>query len=202
MSAALLATLAFYGSWLPLRKSALLNEAVGQLRTVNNPADLITLLSVPLDAPSPIGQGETMRDVAGVVLTILNMPHEPERNPAVVSAVVAFVEFVTDRFAPILTRGKGVAFHQTLYTMGAINAVAYLDTGEPAYLDEAEKLFTTGLGASPNRPEYLHGLLDVYRMRGDARSTRTLARRILELWPEDRFARSALAELPEDVKEQ
>jgi hypothetical protein len=143
-----------------------------------------------------------MRDVAGVVLTILNMPHEGERNPAVVSAVVTFVDFVRGHFAPIRARGKGVAFHQTLYTMGAINAVAYLHTGEPAYLDEAERLFAIGLGASANRPEYLHGLLDVYRMRGDTGNTRALARRILALWPDDRFARAALAELPEDVREQ
>jgi hypothetical protein len=75
-----------------------------------------------------------------------------------------------------------------------VHVMAYVKTREPVYLTEAERLFSRGLQVSPKRAEYLHGLLEVYRLAKDTDKLKAVADAILTQWPDDQRARTALAE--------
>jgi hypothetical protein len=53
---------------------------------------------------------------------------------------------------------------------------------------------------SPNRPQFLYGLFDFYRMTGNFARAREVGEKILALWPEDELARKILKDLPEKNK--
>jgi hypothetical protein len=185
---ALLAAIAVYGSYLPLRKSRLFHEAVQNLAAIHSPPQFAARLSVPLDAASPIGQGELVQETASLVLSLIQIPGTPSR----VTAELA--KFVNGTFEPIFQRGKGIGFAPTLYNVGAINVIAYFQTRDPAFLATAEKLFSRGREASPNRPEFLYGLFDVYRMTQNIEGAKAIADTILRQWPDDERTRAALSE--------
>jgi hypothetical protein len=183
-----LAAVAVYGSYQPLRKSQLYRQAYEKRGSIHTAAEFTALLSMPLDAPSPIGQAEQVKDTAQAVLTLIEMENT---SPAV---TVALVNFMNAYFAPIYQRGKGIGFGQIVYYMGTINVIAHLKTGRPDYLAAAQDLFSRGLEASPRRPEFLYGLLDVYRMAGNTEKVKAVAGTILTQWPDDQNTRAALAE--------
>jgi hypothetical protein len=186
--AAMLAAVAVYGSYQPIHKSRLFYHAVQNIGTVHSPPQFAALLSPALDAPSPIGQVEMVWETAALVLTLIQMPDTP---PAVTAELA---NFVNGYFLPILQRGKGIGFLLTLYNVGTINVVAYIQTRNPTFLGAAEKLLSRGLEASPNRPEFLYALLDVYRLAENTEKVQAVADTILRLWPDDEGTRAALAE--------
>lgn len=183
----LLGAATFFGTYQPLRKSLLYEQAVRGVSSVRNPAQFVRLFVAPLDASSPIGHGEVVRGTTAIVLNLVQKQSAP---PYV---VVALRNFVEERFAPIDRRGKGIGYAQTLYNVGAINVIAYLRTANPAYLDAAHKYFSRGLTESPGRAEFLYGLMDVYRLAGDKENFQSIAKAILQRWPDDENTRAALA---------
>src|SRR5580658_9476046 len=66
-------SIAYYGSYLPLRKAQGFIATLQGLQTTppTSLQDLETRLSVPLDEPSPIGQEELVRNMANSVLSFV-----------------------------------------------------------------------------------------------------------------------------------
>ena len=186
--AATLALMAMYGSYRPMRKAELFRQAYEKRGTVQTAADFEALMLTPLEAPSPIGQVEQVRDTAAAVLAVIRM----EKTPVAVTADLA--NFVNAYFEPVYQGGKGIGFTQALYYIGAINVLTYVRTGRPDYLRTAERLLSTGLQRGPRRPEFLYALLDVYRMAGNTEKVKAVAETILRQWPEDQGTRTALAD--------
>ena len=185
--AAILAAIAVYGTYQPMHKSQLFYHTLQDVGTVHSPPQFAALLSVPLDAPSPFGQRELVQATAGLVITLIRKPDTPPEVTA------ALVNFVNGRFLPILQQGRGIGFVPSLYTVGTSNVDAYLQTQNRIFLTAAENLFSRGLEASPNRPEFLYGLLDVYRLAENTEKVQAVADTILRLWPDDQGTRAALA---------
>ena len=100
------------------------------------------------------------------------------------------VQFVEDSYAPIMTRGRGMSYTQNLYTLGNMYQVAFLKTHNPQYLARARASYEQGLTLAPRRPQFLYGLLDVYRLQGDADGVRSISQSILALWDDPRVKKS------------
>lgn len=184
---ALIMGVAFYGSYLPLRKGQMFIATLQGLQT--NPAtslqDLETRLSRPLNFPSPIGQEELVRNMANSVLAFV------QQGPNA-SSTAALIGFMNKYYDPILNYGRGMSFGQDVYLAGAINEIAFAETGNPTYLAAAKKWYTEAVTLGPNRPQGLYGLFDVYRASNNVTGTIQIGERILKNWPTDTQVKSAL----------
>jgi hypothetical protein len=170
-------SIAYYGSYLPLRKAQMFIATLQGLQT-NAPtslADLETRLSIPLNYPSPIGQEELVRNTANSVLNFV------QQSPNATSTD-ALVSFLMDYYQPILSRGKGMSFGQDLYLVGAINEIAFSKTGQSNFLTTAQQYYEEGQQLGPNRPQPLYGLFDVYRAEDNVASTTAIADQIIKNW--------------------
>jgi hypothetical protein len=86
-----------------------------------------------------------------------------------------------------------MSFGQDLYLEGAINEIAFAETGDPTYLAAAQKWYSEGVTLGPNRPQSLYGLFDVYRAEGDSTDTIAVGTTILRNWPADTRIAQAMA---------
>jgi hypothetical protein len=181
-------SIAYYGSYLPLRKAQMFIATLQGLQT-NAPtslADLENRLSIPLNYPSPIGQEELVRNTANSVLNFV------QQSPNATSTD-ALVGFLMDYYNPILAQGKGMSFGQDLYLVGAINEIAFSKTGQTNFLSTAQQYYEEGEQLGPNRPQPLYGLFDVYRAEGNVASTTAVADLIIKNW-NDTTVSQALAQ--------
>ena len=149
--------------------------------------DLETRLSIPLDYPSPIGQEELVRNTANSILNFV------QQSPDTTSTD-ALVGFMMSYYNPILAQGKGMSFGQDLYLVGAVNEIAFAQTGQSNFLTTAQEYYEQGEVDGPNRPQPLYGLFDVYRAEGNVSGTVVVANRILANWPSDMTVQQALAQ--------
>jgi hypothetical protein len=184
--------IAIYGSYLPMRKAQMFISTLQSLQT--SPAtslqDLETRLSVPLDYPSPIGQEELVRNMANSVLSFIQQGGDA-------SSTADLISYLNSYYDPILDQGKGMSFGQDLYLEGAINEVAFAQTGDPTYLAAAQQWYAEGVALGPNRPQSLYGLFDVYRAAGDETDTIAIGTKILSNWPSDTQIQQALQQITE-----
>jgi hypothetical protein len=176
----LILTVAAYGSYFPMRKAQMFIATLQGLQSspVSSLDELKSRLSVPLDYSSPIGQEELVRNTANNILSFVSQSADP-------TSTAELVSFLNSYYDPIITPGKGMSFGQDLYLMGAINEIAYVHVGNPAYLSDAQKYYEEGVALGPNRPQTLYGLFDVYRAEGNVASTTAVGEKILSNWPTD-----------------
>lgn len=182
-------SIAYYGSYLPLRKAQGFIATLQGLQTTppTSLQDLETRLSVPLDEPSPIGQEELVRNMANSVLSFV------QQSPNATSTD-ELVSFMMGYYDPILARGKGMSFGQDLYLVGAVNEIAFAQTGQANFLSTAQQYYEEGEELGPNRPQPLYGLFDVYRAEGNVSGTVAIGDKILANWPTDTTVSQALAQ--------
>ena len=172
--------IAFYGSYLPMRKAEIFISTLQGLQTsrATSLSDLETRLSVPLNYPSPIGQEELVRNMANSVLAFVQQGGDA-------SSSAQLIGYLNSYYDPILSQRRGMSFGQDLYIEGAINEIAFAETGNPTYLAASQKYYEEGNQLAPNRPQPLYGLFDVYRAAGDATDTIITGNKILTNWPTD-----------------
>jgi len=182
--------IALYGSYLPMRKAQMFIATLQGLQTQQGQAtslqDLENKLSTPLDYPSPIGQEELVRNMANSVLSFVQQGGDT-------TSTAALISFLDSYYDPILNAGKGMSFSQDLYLEGAVNEIAFAQTGNPTYLIAAQKWYQEGVTLGPNRPQSLYGLFDVYRAESDASGTIAVGTTILHNWPTDTNVQQAMA---------
>jgi hypothetical protein len=178
---------AIYGSYLPMRKAQMFISTLQGLQAspATSLTDLETRLSIPLDYPSPIGQEELVRNMANSILSFVQQGGNP-------SSTAALIGYLNSYYDPILDRGKGMSFGQDLYLEGAINEIAFAETGDQNYLAAAQKWYAEGVTLGPNRPQALYGLFDIYRAAGDETDTIAIGTTILRNWPTDMQVQAVL----------
>ncbi len=178
----------YYGSYRPMRKAQGFISTLQSLQT--NPAtslqDLENRVSGPLNYASPIGQEEIVRNLANSVLSFV------QQQGSNATSTAQLIGFLNSYYDPILDRGKGMSFGQDLYLEGAVNEIAFVQTGDPTYLAAAQQWYQEGETLGPNRPQPLYGLFDVYRAAGDVSDTIAVANKILMNWPTDTQIQASL----------
>lgn len=188
--AALIVFVAVLGSYLPLRKSQMFIGVLNNL-AVQPPTsiqDLETRAAAPLDYYAPIGQEELVRNTANNVLGFIQHGTDATTTRDLVS-------FLNGYYDPILNSGKGMSFGQDLYLEGAVNELAFVQTGDPTYLQAAIKYYSEGHALGPNRPQPLYGLFDVFRAMGDIKDAQAVGEAILANWPSDTRVVASLEQL-------
>lgn len=184
MSAFILAV-AYYGNFLPMRKSQIFISTMQGLRSVGSVSALKDAFSEPFNVPSPIGQEELVRNSGNVILGLVQQTDKPE----IISDLMNFME---SSYRPIIERGRGMSFEQNFYIMGALNELAFVKTKQTNYFNAAKSYYSEGLRLGPKRPQFLYGMFDIYRMEGNIDGTKQIANQILTQWPDDDRTKAAL----------
>jgi len=182
--------LGVWGSVLPYRKAglyAVVSNRVSQGVTLEQFKDLSSFM---IDAPSPIGKDE---GVKMLVSQTINAIMQTENIPR--DVIDDLLRFSEQYFVPIFEKGVSGNFAQNFVLVGAMYQSAGLATGDRSYFEEAKNYYEEGLIYSPNRPQLLYGLFDVYVALGDSASAKKTGEQILTLWPEDAVMKERLKEL-------
>lgn len=186
---ALIFGVSVYGSYLPMRKAEMFIATLQGLQSqpASSLDDLKQRISIPLDYPSPIGQEELVRNMANSILSFV-------QQGTSATSTAQLIGFLNQYYAPIIVRGKGMSFGQDLYLNGAINEIAFAETGDSSYLSTAQQYYLQANALGPNRPQALYGLFDVYRAGGDTTDTIAVAQKIMTNWPTDTRIQASLAQ--------
>lgn len=187
VAALVILTIGVYGNFLPMRKSQILIGTLRDLRDSESVQDFKDNLAIPLNFPSPIGQEEAVRNVANVILGIIQQTKDPQ-------VVADFIAFIEDHYKPIISRGVGMSFEQNLYLLGILNEMALVKTKDTKFLGAAHNYFEQGLRLGPKRPQFLYGMFDIYRIEGNVDGAKAIANQILAQWPTDEKVKSGLEE--------
>lgn len=184
---------AYLGSYFPMRKSIAFIRGMRELEKTSaggklTPELFENIMTAPLLAPSPIGQEELVRQATGMVLDIIQQDLKP-------GEVERLVDFAESFYNPIIERGRGMSFNQDLYILGTIHQAALMKTRDGRHLAATIAYFEKGLSFSPNRPQFLYGLFDAYRLAGDSGKARKVGEKILANWPGDERVAKIMAEL-------
>ena len=169
---------AYYGNFLPMRKSQIFIATMQGLRSIASVSALTAAFAAPFDAPSPIGQEELVRNSANVVLGVLRQTD----NPQIISDLVGFIETA---YQPLIARGTGMSFEQNLYILGTLNELAFVRTKDPKYFTASKNYYLQGLALGPKRPQFLYGMFDIYRIEGNLDGAKKITDQILAQWPSD-----------------
>ena len=181
LSVFFLLIVAWYGSYLPMRKAQIYIGTLKNMQTnpVTSLADLENRISVPLNYPSPVGQEELVRNMASSVLGFVQQINDA-------TSTADLINFLEKYFDPLIATGKGMSFSQDVYLMGIINEIAYTKTGNTQYLSDAQKYYTKAVEIGPNRPQGLYGLFDVYNIEKNIPAAKAIGEKILHNWPTDK----------------
>ncbi|MBU6500527.1 MAG: hypothetical protein KGJ89_03685 [Patescibacteria group bacterium] len=186
-------SIAYYGTYLPLRKSQAFIDSLKNLNSVNSLTAIEQELSGPLNMPSPIGKEELVRNVANIFLSSLQQNNDPK-------AIDEIVGYVEKNFQPIVDYGRGMSFEQNMYILGAINEFAFVKTHDAKFLEASQRYYERGLELGPNRPQFLYGMFDIYRIEGNVEGAKTIASKILSQWPDDTRTQEGLAQFLSTVQ--
>jgi len=179
---------AYYGSYLPLRKSQVFIATLQGLSSIRSFNDFDNAVSVPLRLSSPIGQEELVRNTGNIVLNLVSNGQNPE-------VMKAAVDFLESYYKPIIDSGHGMSFSQNLYILGIINQAGLIGTGEARYFEAAKNYYSEGLRLGPKRPQFLYGMFDVYRAENNVEKAKEIATQILNEWPSDDRVRKGIDDL-------
>lgn len=170
----------YFGSFLPLRKSQSLVRAmrsVGAARTVD---DLEKILSQSLDFYSPVGQDESMRQVATLISDVLTRQKDFPREIA-----DELLNFSVKYFNPVIESGYGGNLSRNFVILGQIYQVAGFRYNDSAYFEKAVDYYKQGLIYSPNRPQFLYNLFNIYLNQKNFASAKEIGEQITRYWPND-----------------
>ena len=183
---------AYYGTYLPMRKSQVFILAMRSISSSETLEDLKSTVAEPLMINSPIGQEELVRNFANMFLRIVQSTGDAE-------AISQLIDFITQYFKPIIERGRGMSFGQNLYILGAMNEAAFVKTKQIRYLEDSKLYYIKALELGPKRPQPLYGLFDVYRLEGNVEKSKEIFNQIISQWPNEERAKQGLAEFLEQV---
>lgn len=188
-SALLVAVAIYWGSYLPYEKSIAFIEALRSVRDAKSLAEFENKLTPALDAASPIGQEEIVRNTASVVLSLVQ---SNGKQPEITKEVISFLR---NYFDPIIEKEKGMSFLQDTYVLGLIHTTAYDQTGKKEYLEQARYYFELSQQLGPDRPQALYGLFGIYRVTGQKDKAIEVGEKIVRMWPTDARTTALLQQL-------
>lgn len=173
-----------YGTYLPYRKSTLFITAIQTTQDATSLQDFLTPYMAALEAPSPIGQQELVRNFASTVSSVANNLRQSQQNlrPELVRALGATL----DRYAlPVISVRSGASQAQTFYALAsAYDALDAIDESKE-FRGRTDQLLHRGIELSPDRPQFLYMLVDFAQQHGSEAEQLGYLEHILRLWPTD-----------------
>lgn len=174
----LLALVGIYtGAYLPLHKGQSYISALRSFQQQPTLENLEQSYTAALEVSSPVGQDEVIRFIGSGLLPLLN-----EKVPE--AGVRELVRYFVSSFNKYQRPVSALNYSQLLLTTGGMNQVLWeLYKDKDAY-KVAEQLFISGLAGSPNRPQFLISLRNLYQSAGEKEKAAQINTVIKGFWPD------------------
>lgn len=179
---------AYYGSYMPLKKSKLYINTFDQMQAVRSLNEFKAVYDPVINYPSPVGQDEIMANYLNMVAQTMGRIEDEK-------TLRALMEYVEPQMRPILEKGTGLNFSQNLYNIGTVYKVAGIKLNDEKYYTEAIRVFELGMEASPRRPLFLYGMFELYYAKRDAKKTKEIGEIILKYYPQEQKIKELLDKL-------
>ncbi len=178
----------YFGAYLPFQKSKKFIEVIRSGSAIKTVEELERRFDSVLNLSSPVGRDETVGFFADQMVNILGT-----KPPAEVGArLIAYTE---EKVRPVLTNPRSPELTKVLLKMASLNELGWIVYQKDGYFRQTENYLVQCLTVSPNRPQCLYGLFNLYASIGDEERVRALGETILGFWPEDGAIRSRLETL-------
>lgn len=183
----LIVTLVFgyEGNVLPFQKSVAFVRCRDSI-SLNPTSSSLSLAKNALSQPSPIGLPEYVSDFAwNVAAPMIDSADSTSSARSIIESVSSFTpQTLANPLAPQCC--------ETRYLLAMLNRRAYDRTHEPAFLRTVKLHLERGLESSSDRPEFLFGLYDTYRLLHEDANAERISTAIQSRWnTEQRAAASS-----------
>lgn len=173
-----IAYIIYFGSYLPIRKAQLFITA--RETPITSIKRFDELYGGALASRSPVGQDEITSRYLEILSEIVREERDKEQpNKALIKRILERAE---KWGRPVINRGTGINFSQTIANMASVYREAVIAAREEEYYEKAVALYEFGLKQSPDRQIFLYNLFDIYRFRGDNENARRVGERIIEVY--------------------
>ncbi len=180
----------YFGAYLPYEKSQKLISALGAIQSGASLEGYEKAFSSVLDYYSPVGQGESVKQLGNTTLSILSSQKNLPKNIA-----EELLKFNLKYFEPIINNSRGGNASQNFLVMGQIYHALALNYNDLNYLNIAIDYYQKGLVNSPRRPQFLYSLFEAYQAKRDYNSAIKTGEEILKYWPADDKVKQAVEEM-------
>ena len=168
----------YLGAYLPYKKAKAFISTVRSLQAVRSVDELKTRFDNVLGIDSPVAEDEAIGFVVDQLTNIIRS-RPPEE---VGESIINYAEEVTH---PVLVNSRSPELTRMILKMGIVYQTAWSVYENEVYAKAAEDLYLKGLEISPNRPQFLYGLFDLYFSKNDTGKAVEIGREIIRFWPTD-----------------
>ena len=182
-----------WGTYLPYRKSKLYVAAISAGNAAGSFDEFMTPYLKALNATSPIGQEEIVRNFTTTISDLVAGIRTPDPQTL---AIVQALGGVLDQYGrPVMERRSATSQVQTYSIFAAAYLRIFDATDVRPFRNNALELLERGLAMSPTRPQMLYLLYEYENSYGSNEEALQYGRRILELWPNDRETSRSVEQL-------
>lgn len=175
----------YFGAYLPFQKSKKFIEVIRSGSAIKTVEELEKRFNSVLNIPSPVGRDETVGFFADQMVSVLGTK-PPEEIGA---RLIAYAE---SKVRPVLQNPRSPELTKILLKMASLNELGWIVYQKEEYFLQSEQYLARCLEVSPNRPQCLYGLFNLYASIGDIERLKAVGEKILNFWPEDDAMRSRL----------
>ncbi|OGG39575.1 hypothetical protein A2116_00760 [Candidatus Jorgensenbacteria bacterium GWA1_49_17] len=168
----------YWGALLPYRKAKAFIGSVRALQSVKTVQEVESRFQEVLDIASPVGHDETVGFVVEQLTNVIR-----SRPPEEVGRLI--VDYAEEVSHPVLADSQSPELTKMILKMGIVYQAAWLLYADETYAGKAEELYLEGLKISPNRPQFLYGLFDLYASGGRRAEAIEIGKEIVRFWPND-----------------
>ncbi len=168
----------YFGAYLPYKKANAFITTIHLLQSVESVDELKYRFDEVLNINSPVARDE----VAGFTLNQLTNLIRNGLSEEVGGLIVGYAEEIA---RPILADPQSPELTKTILKMGIVYQTAWSVYENKVYAEAAENLYLRGLEVSPDRPQFLYGLFDLYLSEGRVREAIEVGEQITAIWPAD-----------------
>ncbi len=165
----------YYGAILPFKKSQLFIDAYQSFNSQPTVKSLEDSFTKALSFYSPIGQEEERRYLGGRLLSLFVKEMPKQVGEELIRYYESWFDFEREK-------GNGLNWTQNLLILGNLRQRAWeLFKDEKDYA-AAERFYVEGLKLSPTRPQFLYGLRELYKSKGEGEKEQMINNTIDSYW--------------------
>jgi len=168
----------YFGAYLPYKKA---NAFIGKIRLLQSVKSIDELkfhFNEVLGMGSPVAQDE----IVTFTLDQLSNVIREDLPEAINRSITDYTEEVA---SSVLENPRSAELTKTYLKMGIIYQKNWLFYKDPVFAAKAEDMYLKGLAISPNRPQFLYGLFDLYLSGRRMEEAKSVGEKILGFWPND-----------------
>ncbi len=168
----------YFGAYLPYKKANAFITTIHLLQSVESVDELKYRFDKVLNINSPVARDE----VVGFTLNQLTNLIRNGLSEEVGGLIVGYAEEIA---RPILADSQSPELTKIILKMGIVYQTTWSIYEDKVYAEAAENLYLRGLEVSPNRPQFLYGLFDLYLSEGRVKEAIEVGEQITAIWPAD-----------------